>query len=134
MSFKRSGGLRKRSDMMMAWIVTDLPEPVVPAMRQCGIFATFTKCALPVMSRPSATMSGLGLSVYSGEARSDARPMVDFVELGTSIPTRDLPGIGASIRTGDAARASSRLVRRPTKCLSVHLLHATLLSQPKAFA
>ena len=35
--------------------------------------------------------------------------MVVFAVFGTSIPTSDLPGIGASMRIGLAASASSRL-------------------------
>ena len=37
-----------------------------------------------------------------------------FAVFGTSIPTRDLPGIGASIRIGCAAKARARSLLRPT--------------------
>ena len=37
----------------------DLPEPVVPAMRMCGIRARSVQTALPAMSLPSQTASGL---------------------------------------------------------------------------
>ncbi len=95
-------------------MVTDLPDPVVPAIRACGMRATFWKTALPVMSLPRATKRGCGESVYSGEAKREARPIEGLVSFGTSIPTSDFPGIGASIRMGEAARASSRLFCKPT--------------------
>ena len=36
---------------------TDLPEPVVPATRQCGIFARSATTGLPTMSLPSPMVS-----------------------------------------------------------------------------
>ena len=36
---------------------TDLPAPVVPATRQCGIFARSATTGLPTMSLPSAMVS-----------------------------------------------------------------------------
>jgi len=38
-----------------------------------------------------------------------ARPTVVFAVLGTSTPTRDFPGIGASMRIGCAANAKAKL-------------------------
>ena len=40
----------------------DLPEPVVPAIRMCGIRARSAQTALPEMSLPSQTASGLALA------------------------------------------------------------------------
>ncbi len=37
----------------------DLPEPVVPAIRMCGIRARSAQTAWPEMSLPSQTESGL---------------------------------------------------------------------------
>src|ERR1019366_8740033 len=95
-----SGELRYKREVMRAWIVTDLPEPVAPAMRACGDFAKLAKRALPVISLPSDIMSGLSELWNSCDPRRVARPTVVFAVFGTSIPTRDLPGIGASIRIG----------------------------------
>ena len=39
----------------------DLPEPVVPAIRMCGIRARSAQTATPEMSLPSQTASGLAL-------------------------------------------------------------------------
>ena len=36
---------------------TDLPAPVVPATRQCGILARSATTGLPTMSLPSAMVS-----------------------------------------------------------------------------
>ena len=58
-----SGELRKSRDTTSEWIVTDLPEPVVPAISACGIFAILAKCAFPVISLPRATSKGFGESV-----------------------------------------------------------------------
>ena len=71
------------------------------------------KCGLPLMSPPRDTNSGLSDLVYSGIVSIEPRPKVVREVFGTSIPTSALPGIGASIRTGLAARASSRLLCKP---------------------
>ena len=93
---------------------TDLPEPVVPATRRCGIFARSAQIMLPVISLPSATVSLLFESLNSGVSMISRIVTMDFALLGTSIPIADLPGIGASIRTLVAARrraiSSERLV------------------------
>ena len=39
----------------------DLPEPVVPAIRMCGIRARSVQTAWPEMSLPSQTESGLAV-------------------------------------------------------------------------
>ena len=59
------------------------------------------RCALP-----RAISSGRGESVYSGFLRIEASPTVERTAFGTSIPTSDFPGIGASIRIVLALRAS----------------------------
>ena len=99
---------------MRLFIMTDFPAPVVPAISPWGMRAMFWKFGLPVMSFPSATRSGCGESVKSGEERREARPIDGFERFGTSIPTSDLPGIGASIRIVPAARLSSSSFCSPT--------------------
>ena len=60
------------------------------------------------MSLPSATLSG-GIVPRCGSApRISAIATTLIVALGTSMPTADLPGIGASMRTEVAASASAR--------------------------
>ena len=45
--------------MTIAWIVTDLPEPVVPAIRQCGILAIFAKVAISLYLKEDYRRGGL---------------------------------------------------------------------------
>ena len=40
----------------------DLPAPVVPAIRMCGIRARSAQTAEPEMSLPSQTLSGLAVA------------------------------------------------------------------------
>ena len=61
------------------------------------------------MSFPRDTSRGFSEFWNSDDASRVERPTVVFAVLGTSTPTNDLPGIGASILTGCAAKASSRL-------------------------
>ncbi len=79
-------------------------------------------------------------------SQSSRKETVAISELGTSIPIKDFPGIGASIRTSLAARASAkssarfeiRLTRTPTAGLISYLVtegpisaRSTLTSIPK---
>src|ERR1017187_591570 len=89
-------------------MVTDFPEPVVPATRQCGIFARLPKTDRPEIFRPRAMVRGFGEFWNFSSERRVARPTVDFDLFGISIPTNDLPGIGASMRIGCAAKASAK--------------------------
>ena len=43
---------------MIELMQDDLPEPVAPEMRTCGISARLAMTARPAMSRPMATSSG----------------------------------------------------------------------------
>jgi len=89
--------------------VTDFPEPVVPATSRCGILARLPNIALPDSPRPKATVSGLSDFWNLSSANNVASPTVAFSLFGTSIPTNDRPGIGASILIvlADKAKASS---------------------------
>ena len=51
------------SDRIIALTATDLPEPVVPATSRCGMRARSAITGLPAMSLPSASVSGLGVSL-----------------------------------------------------------------------
>jgi hypothetical protein len=57
-----SGVERSRIDVRIVLMQPDLPEPVVPAMRMCGIRARSAQTAVPEMSFPSQTDSGLALA------------------------------------------------------------------------
>ena len=93
--------------------MTDFPEPVVPATRAWGIFAKLPNTDLPEILRPRAIVSGFGEFWNFVSERRVARPTRDFVLFGISIPTKDFPGMGASIRNGCAARASAKSFCKP---------------------
>ena len=81
----------------------DFPEPVVPAIRMCGMRARSAQTEAPEMSLPSQTETGLGLPGMS----SKMSPSVTMfgARFGTSTPTACLPGIGARIRISVVASA-----------------------------
>ena len=81
----------------------DLPEPVVPAIRMCGIRARSVHTAAPEMSLPSHTASGLA---DAGRSSKMSPSVTRFGErFGTSTPTACLPGIGARMRISVVASA-----------------------------
>ena len=78
-----AGVARMRMDMIMALMDTDLPEPVVPPMSKCGIFARSDMIERPSTSLPTAIMSGpSGASLITSPRSTLCR-----TRLGTSIPT-----------------------------------------------
>ena len=81
----------------------DFPEPVVPAIRRCGIRARSVHTAFPEMSFPSQTESGLA----EPGRLSKMSPSVTMrgERFGTSTPTACLPGIGARMRISVVASA-----------------------------
>ena len=84
----------------------DLPEPVVPAMRRCGIRARSVQTAAPEMSLPSHTASGLAVA---GRSSKMSPSVTRFGErFGSSTPTACLPGIGARMRISVVASAYER--------------------------
>ncbi len=93
----------------MALTATDLPEPVVPATSRCGMRARSAITALPAMSLPSASDSGLGMSLYAAEESSSTSRTSCRRGLGSSRPMHDLPGMVSTTRmlTTDSARARS---------------------------
>ena len=106
-SFTSSGLPLYRRLSRMELTQTDLPEPVVPAMSRCGIFARSVATMLPEMSRPSTTVSLLFSCLNSLESISSRMVTMPITLFGTSIPIAALPGIGASILTPSAARFSA---------------------------
>ena len=113
----------------MPLTATDLPEPVEPATKRWGIRAKSKVRAEPSTAFPRGISRSLVGSVLDCSHNS-RKETVAISELGTSIPTRDFPGIGASIRTSLAARAKAkssarlemRLTRTPTAGFTSYLV------------
>ena len=68
MSFTSSGEALYSILMIIEFMQTDLPEPVVPAMRRCGIFAISKYTGSPATSSPRQTVSLLFASVNAGDS------------------------------------------------------------------
>ena len=96
----------------------DLPAPVAPAISMWGVVARSRNTALPAMSLPMATSSGLVALAASGELRRSPSATSWRWWLGTSTPIAERPGMGARMRTSTAAIAYAmsfwRLVTRAT--------------------
>ena len=108
---------------MMESRQTVLPLPVAPAMSRCGIFVRSPATDSPPAPLPRATASFDLACIFWNDVLSmtllnATEPNAEF---GTSIPTMDLPGIGASMRMLGAASASARslpsAVMRSTRIL-----------------
>ena len=87
---------------------TDLPEPVEPAISICGIFSRSATTILPEISLPIAIVLVDFAFWNSGLSMISRSSTVAVSLFGTSMPTADLPGIGASMRTRAAASAKAR--------------------------
>ena len=113
----------------MPLTATDFPEPVEPATSKCGILVRSKERTEPLTALPRGISRSLFGSVLDC-SQSSRNGTVATSELGTSIPTRDFPGIGASIRTSLAAKARAkssarleiRLTRTPTAGLTSYLV------------
>ena len=84
----------------------DLPEPVVPAIRMCGIRARSAQTALPEMSLPSQTASGLALDgqvVVDVAERDDLRREVRHLDADRLLAgdRRQDPDLGRRERVGE---------------------------------
>ena len=90
---------RARTDTSNEFRHEDLPAPVAPAMRMCGILARLATTYPPSMSLPSATTSGWWLAAAARERSTSPRATSSRSLLGISTPTALLPGIGLRIRT-----------------------------------
>ena len=94
--------------MISVLIHTDLPEPVAPAINKCGILAISVIMRLPAISLPTANVNG-DFALRKSSPSNNSRKYTGLGSgFGTSIPTADFPGIGASIRTLGAAKLSLR--------------------------
>ena len=101
-----SGVERSSTDVSSVLMQPDLPEPVVPAIRRCGMRARSVQTAVPEMSLPSHTASGLAVA---GRSSKMSPSVTRFGErFGSSTPTACLPGIGARMRISVVASAYER--------------------------
>ena len=92
---------------MIVLIHTDLPDPVAPAIRRCGIPLRSAMILLPEMSFPT-TNEILDLAFSnSSDSRRSLISTDDGLSFSTSMPTAALPGIGASILIDFALRLSA---------------------------
>ena len=113
---------------MMEFIHTDLPEPVVPAISMCGIFAIFPTIQDTPISLPTAK-EDLDLAfANSGESMTSRKDTVVTERFGTSMPTMEIfPGT-AAIRTPDAPR-----LRAISSAQVVSLFRRTPLSSSTSY-
>ena len=121
MNFTWSGLAFIKIDEMIPLTATDFPDPVEPATNKWGIRVKSNERTVPLTALPSGISNNLAGSVMDCSHNSRKGTIATSV-LGTSIPTKDFPGIGASIRTSLAAKARARssaklemrLTRTPT--------------------
>ncbi len=100
-----SGVARESRDTSIELTKLDLPEPVEPATSRCGIFVRLAVTKSPSMSLPRPMTIGWSSSAAVGARSTSPRRTISRSVLGTSMPTADLPGIGASRRTFSVATA-----------------------------
>ena len=105
-SFTSSGFALYSILMIIVLIQTDLPEPVAPAIKRCGIFAISVTLTLPAISFPTAKVIFDLAFLNSSDSTSSLKETATLWLFGTSMPTAAFPGIGASIRISAAARLS----------------------------
>src|SRR4030067_2841266 len=105
------GALYSRLEIIL-FKATLLPDPVAPATNRCGIFVKSATTGLPEISLPSARGSFDFNALNCSDAIISLRKTSSLKWLGTSIPTVDLPGRGATMRTltdfSARARSSDR--------------------------
>ncbi len=92
--------------------VTDFPVPVAPATKRCGILERSEITGLPIIFFPIAKAKD-GASLNSSNSKRLRSPSKVFFSLGIPIPTKGLPGIGASICILVAERAICKLSFKP---------------------
>ena len=100
-----SGVERIRIEVTRALMHEDLPAPVAPAIRRCGMVARFSMTDRPLMSRPIPASNGWRALDASGDVRMSPSATTSRSSLGTSMPMACWPGMGARILTSAAARA-----------------------------
>ena len=91
----------------MVLMHTDFPEPVCSGDQKVGHFrqVRHDHLASDILSYGKRQPGGMTLKLLAFQKVSEVNRTVDSL-LGTSMPTADFPGIGASIRISAAARLS----------------------------
>ncbi|OPY86788.1 MAG: hypothetical protein A4E73_03857 [Syntrophaceae bacterium PtaU1.Bin231] len=107
-NFTVSGAALKRILQIMALRDTLFPEPVVPAIRRCGILTRSARTGAPTMSSPRAMGSRKTDEAKFSLSRTSRRCTASRSKFGISMPMAALPGMGAMIRTLGAFRARAR--------------------------
>ena len=77
----------------------DLPAPVAPATRRCGIRVRLATTKPPSTSLPRATIIGCWSRWAIGERSTSPSITISGSAFGISTPTALLPGIGLRMRT-----------------------------------
>ena len=89
-------------------MATDLPEPVVPAIRRWGILARFATIGSPPISLPKASGSRMLLSPKSRAERISRSTTFSRCAFGSSIPITVRPGtVDTRADSADMLRAMS---------------------------
>ena len=101
----------------MLFVQTDLPEPVVPAIKTWGNLAISPITQVPLMSLPTAKETFERAFLNSRDSRISRRETVLTCLFGTSMPTMEfLSGI-AEIRTLGAPSSRAISSARPVSLL-----------------
>ena len=105
-SFTSSGLAFIKIETIISFIQTDLPEPVAPATKRCGVLSISHHFTLPIISFPSPTASTAELVCLGIASSVSLKVTIWGASLGISIPTVLFPGIGAWILISFFASAS----------------------------
>ena len=93
---------------MIEFKQTDFPDPVVPAISKWGISARSSVAISPVVFLPMARFNLESDVANFSELITDLKYTVAGLRFGISIPTEDLPGMGAITRTRLASMTLAR--------------------------
>ena len=94
--------------IIIVFIPTDFPDPVVPAIKRCGIFSKSAKTTWPEISFPRARVRWLFRSSNLEPTIKSPNITSSLLRLGISIPKLVLPGCDEILAdTDDIALAIS---------------------------
>ena len=98
---------------------TDFPEPVVPAIKRCGIFDKSKVAISPDVVLPTARANFDSAEANFSELIMDLKYTISGLRLGISIPTEDFPGIGAITLTRLASITLAKSSDKATNLLTL---------------